>query len=125
MENALGLYTRLVFFETISNLTLEVIDTAPLVSLVHDVGVIVIVHNVFVGPVFSNGIKLGEDVVIYSARKHIDGQRRLLSGVVLETEEFITKTLEPFSKHTGGVMSAFNAWVMLKRIKIIELRVLA
>lgn len=117
--------TRLVFFETISNPMLEVIDTASVARLAHDVGAIVIVDNVFVTPVFSNAIELGADVVIYSATKHIDGQGRFLGGVVLGTEEFITKTFEPFLKHTGGAMSAFNAWVMLKGMETIELRVRA
>ena len=124
-EQALRPDTRLVFFETISNPTLEVIDTASVARLAHDVGAIVVVDNVFVTPVFSNAIQLGADVVIYSATKHIDGQGRLLGGVVLGTEEFITKTLEPFLKHTGGAMSVFNAWVMLKGMETIELRVRA
>ena len=124
-EKALRPDTRLVFFETISNPTLEVVDTASVAHLAHDVGAIVIVDNVFVTPVFSNAIELGADVVIYSATKHIDGQGRLLGGVVLGTEEFITKTLEPFLKHTGGAMSVFNAWIMLKGLETIELRVRA
>ena len=124
-EQALRPDTRVVFFETISNPTLEVIDTAAVASLAHEVGAVVVVDNVFVTPVFSNAIELGADVVIYSATKHIDGQGRLLGGVVLGTEDFISKTLEPFLKHTGGAMSAFNAWVMLKGMETIELRVRA
>jgi O-succinylhomoserine sulfhydrylase len=124
-EQAIRPDTRVVFFETISNPTLEVIDTAAVAHLAHEVGAIVVVDNVFVTPVFSNAIELGADVVIYSATKHIDGQGRLLGGVVLGTEDFINKTLEPFLKHTGGAMSAFNAWVMLKGMETIELRVRA
>ena len=122
-EQAIRPDTRLVFFETISNPTLEVIDIVSVVRLAHDVGAVVVVDNVFVTPVFSNAIELGVDIVIYSGTKHIDGQGRLLGGVVLGTDEFINGTLEPFLKHTGGAMSSFNAWVMLKGMETIELRV--
>ena len=124
-RNALRNDTKAVFFETISNPTLEVIDIEAVSKLAHAVGATVIADNVFVTPVFSNAIELGADVVVYSATKHIDGQGRLLGGVVLGQKEFITETLEPFLKHTGSAMSAFNAWVMLKGLETIELRVRA
>ena len=85
----------------------------------------VIVDNVFATPVFSNAFQQGVDVVGYSATKHIDGQVRVLGVVVLSNEKFIKKTLEPFMKHTGGAMSAFNAWIMLKGLETIELPVKA
>ena len=85
----------------------------------------VIVNNVFETPVFSNAFQHGVDVVGYSATKHIDGQVRVLGVVVLSNEKFIKKTLEPFMKHTGGAMSAFNAWIMLKGLETIELPVKA
>ena len=84
-----------------------------------------LVDNVFSTPVFSDAIAQGADVVIYSATKHIDGQGRALGGVILGTREFIRKTVEPYMKHTGGSMSPFNAWVMLKGLETLDLRVRA
>jgi O-succinylhomoserine sulfhydrylase len=114
--------TRLVFLETISNPTLEVIDIAAVSRLAHTVGAQVVVDNVFATPVFQRCLALGADVVIYSATKHIDGQGRCLGGVVLGTREFIRGPLETFLKHTGGAMSPFNAWVMLKGLETLDLR---
>ncbi len=114
--------TSVVFFESMSNPTLELIDVASVSSLAHQVGATVVVDNVFATPVFSDSIGLGADVVIYSATKHIDGQGRCLGGVILGTTEVIRKTIEPFMKHTGGAMSPFNAWVMLKSLEHVELR---
>ncbi|MEL7258652.1 MAG: aminotransferase class I/II-fold pyridoxal phosphate-dependent enzyme, partial [Pseudomonadota bacterium] len=106
--------TSLVFFETIANPTLEVIDVAAVAELAHAVGAKVVVDNVFATPVFSKAIEQGADVVVYSATKHIDGQGRALGGVILGTSNYIRKTVEPYMKHTGGSMSPFTAWVMLK-----------
>jgi len=117
--------TRAVFFETVANPTLEVVDIAAVSQLAHGVGATVIVDNVFATPVWSEAIAQGADVVIYSATKHIDGQGRCLGGVVLGTRDFIRKTLEPYLKHTGGALSPFNAWVMLKGLETIDLRVRA
>ena len=117
--------TRAVFFETIANPTLEVIDIAAVADLAHAVGATVIVDNVFATPVFSRALTQGADVVVYSATKHIDGQGRCLGGVILGSREFIRKTVEPYMKHTGGAMSPFNAWVMLKGLETIDLRVRA
>ena len=124
-ENALREDTKAVFFESMSNPTLEVIDIASVCKLAHAVGATVVVDNVFTTPVYSRAIELGADVVVYSATKHIDGQGRALGGVVLGTQEFIRKTLEPFMKHTGGSMSPFTAWIMLKGLETIDLRVRA
>jgi O-succinylhomoserine sulfhydrylase len=115
--------TRAVFFESVSNPTLEVIDIRAVSDLAHAVGAVVVVDNVFATPVFSKAIAQGADVVIYSATKHIDGQGRALGGVILGTTDFIRKTVEPYMKHTGGSMSPFTAWVMLKGLETMSLRV--
>jgi O-succinylhomoserine sulfhydrylase len=80
---------------------------------------------VFATPIYSRALELGADVVVYSTTKHIDGQGRCLGGVVLGSREYIRKTLEPYLKHTGGAMSPFNAWVMLKGLETLDLRVRA
>ncbi len=115
--------TRAVFFESVSNPTLEVIDIRAVCDLAHAVGATVVADNVFATPEFSDAIAQGVDVVVYSATKHIDGQGRALGGVVLGTRAFIRKTLEPYMKHTGGSMSPFTAWVMLKGLETLSLRV--
>ena len=124
-QNAIRSDTKIVFFETLSNPTLEVIDIAAVSKLAHAVGAMVIADNVFATPVFSKALQQGADVVVYSATKHIDGQGRTLGGVILGTKEFIRGTVEPYMKHTGGAMSPFTAWVMLKGLETIELRVRA
>jgi len=117
--------TKAVFFESVSNPTLEVIDIKAVSDLAHAVGATVIVDNVFATPVFSDALSQGADVVVYSATKHIDGQGRALGGVILGTTEFIRGTVEPYMKHTGGSMSPFTAWMMLKGLETIDLRVRA
>ncbi|MFK7752058.1 MAG: O-succinylhomoserine sulfhydrylase [Sedimentitalea sp.] len=115
--------TRAVFFESMSNPTLEVIDIKSVCDLAHEVGALVLVDNVFATPVYSRAIAQGVDVVIYSATKHIDGQGRALGGVILGRRDFIRKTVEPYMKHTGGSMSPFTAWIMLKGLETMRLRV--
>ncbi len=122
---ALQQKTDVVFFETVSNPTLEVIDIAAVAELAHAAGACVMVDNVFATPVWSDALSQGADVVIYSATKHIDGQGRALGGVVLGTRAFIRETIEPYMKHTGGSMSPFTAWMMLKGLETLELRVRA
>ena len=117
--------TRVVFFESVSNPTLEVIDIQSVSEMAHAVGATVVVDNVFATPVFSDALAQGADVVVYSATKHIDGQGRALGGVILGTREFIRKTVEPYLKHTGAAMSPFTAWVMLKGLETMDLRVRA
>jgi len=117
--------TKAVFLESLSNPTLELIDLKAVSDLAHQVGATVVVDNVFATPIYSRALELGADVVVYSTTKHIDGQGRCLGGVVLGSKAFIRKTLEPFLKHTGGAMSPFNAWVMLKGIETLDLRVRA
>ena len=124
-EAAITPDTRAVFFESISNPTLEVIDIKAVAERAHAVGATVVVDNVFATPVFSNAIALGADVVIYSATKHIDGQGRALGGVILASRDFIRQTVEPYMKHTGGAMSPFTAWIMLKGLETMDLRVRA
>ena len=115
--------TAAVFFETIANPTLEVVDLRAVADLAHAVGATVVVDNVFATPVFSRAADQGADVIIYSATKHIDGQGRALGGVILGTQEFIRGTVEPYMKHTGGSMSPFTAWIMLKGLETMPLRV--
>ena len=117
--------TKAVFLESMSNPTLEVIDLKSVAEIAHEVGATVIVDNVFTTPVFSRAVELGADVVVYSATKHIDGQGRVLGGIVLGTREYIRKTLEPYVKHTGGAMNPFTAWLMLKGLETMDLRVRA
>lgn len=114
--------TKICFLESISNPTLEVIDIQAVAGIAHAAGSLLIVDNVFATPVFQRTLDLGADVVIYSATKHIDGQGRCLGGVVLGTREFIRKSLEAYLKHTGGALSPFNAWVMLKGLETLDLR---
>ena len=117
--------TKAVFFESVSNPALEVVDIAAVSELAHAVGAKVVCDNVFATPVYSDAIAQGADVVVYSATKHIDGQGRALGGVILGTEEHIRGVVEPYMKHTGGSLSPFSAWLMLKGLETIELRVKA
>ncbi|HQY43648.1 MAG TPA: O-succinylhomoserine sulfhydrylase [Paracoccaceae bacterium] len=115
--------TKAVFLESVSNPTLEVIDVRSVAEIAHKVGATLVVDNVFATPTFSQAVALGADVVVYSATKHIDGSGRCLGGVVCGTKHYIRKVLEPYLKHTGAAMSPFNAWVMLKGLETLDLRV--
>jgi O-succinylhomoserine sulfhydrylase len=117
--------TKAVFLESVSNPTLEVIDVKSVAEIAHSVGATVVVDNVFATPTFSKAVALGADVVVYSATKHIDGGGRCLGGVVCGTKDYIRKVLEPYLKHTGAALSPFNAWVMLKGLETLDLRVRA
>jgi O-succinylhomoserine sulfhydrylase len=117
--------TKAVFFESVSNPGLEVVDIAGVAEIAHAHGALVIVDNVFATPVFSRAIEQGADIVTYSATKHIDGQGRALGGVILGKRDFIRGPIETYMKHTGGSMSPFNAWIMLKGLETIDLRVRA
>ncbi|MCF1708527.1 O-succinylhomoserine sulfhydrylase [Tabrizicola sp. J26] len=114
--------TKAVFFESMSNPTLEIIDIAAVSEIAHAQGALVIVDNVFATPVFSRAVEQGADVIVYSTTKHIDGQGRALGGVICGTTEFIRKTVEPYMKHTGGSMSPFTAWIMLNGMVTLDLR---
>ena len=124
-KNAIRDETTLVFFESLSNPTLEVVDIEGVAKLAHAKGAKVVVDNVFATPVWSQAVSQGADVVVYSATKHIDGQGRALGGVILGDQEYIRKTVEPYMKHTGGSMSPFTAWIMLKGLETMSLRVKA
>ncbi|SDF10992.1 O-succinylhomoserine sulfhydrylase [Salipiger thiooxidans] len=124
-EEALAPGARAVFFESMANPSLEMVDIEAVATLAHAAGAVVIVDNVFSTPVFSRAIEQGADVVVYSATKHIDGQGRALGGVILGSREFIRGTVEPYLKHTGAAMSPFTAWIMLKGLETMDLRVRA
>ena len=114
--------TKAVFFESISNPALEVIDIESVSEIAHAAGALVVVDNVFATPIFSRAVAQGADVVVYSTTKHIDGQGRALGGVIGGTTQFIRKVVEPYMKHTGGSMSPFTAWIMLNGMVTLDLR---
>ena len=114
--------TKAVFFESISNPALEVIDIKSVSEIAHAAGALVVVDNVFATPIFSRAVAQGADVVVYSTTKHIDGQGRALGGVIGGTTQFIRKVVEPYMKHTGGSMSPFTAWIMLNGMVTLDLR---
>jgi O-succinylhomoserine sulfhydrylase len=115
--------TKVFFFETPSNPTLEIIDIPAVVEIAHKAGARVVIDNVFSTPILQQPIRLGADVSVYSGTKHIDGQGRTLGGAVLCSNAFRKDHLEPFMRHTGGCLSPFNAWVLLKGLETLELRV--
>ena len=117
--------TKVVFFESMSNPALQMVDIEGVAKLAHAVDATVVVDNVFATPTYSDAIAQGADLVIYSATKHIDGQGRALGGVILGTAEMIRGTVEPFMKHTGGAMSPFTAWLLVKGLETMDLRVRA
>jgi O-succinylhomoserine sulfhydrylase len=121
-EKAVTPGTKAVFFESMSNPTLELVDIAAVSAIAHKQGALVICDNVFATPIFSRAVDQGADVIVYSTTKHIDGQGRALGGVVCGTTDFIRKTLEPYMKHTGGSMSPFTAWIMLNGMATLDLR---
>ena len=124
-KKAITSETDVVFFESMSNPTLEVIDIKSVSEVAHANGAMVVVDNVFATPVYSNAFAQGADVVVYSTTKHIDGQGRALGGIVLGSRDYIRGTLEPYTKHTGGSMSPFTAWLHLKGLETMDLRVRA
>lgn len=123
-RDALSKPTVCVFMETPSNPTLEIIDIAAISELAHAAGARVIVDNVFATAVLQSPLDLGADIVMYSATKHIDGQGRTMGGAILFNDEtYLSDCLEPFFRHTGPSMSPFNAWVMLKGLETLDIRV--
>lgn len=123
-REALSQPTKAVFLETPANPTLDIVDLAAVSALAKKAGALVMVDNVFATPVFQKPMKFGADVVIYSATKHIDGQGRSLGGAILCDDEF-AKLIAPFLRHTGPALSPFNAWILLKGLETLELRVKA
>ncbi len=114
---------NLVFFETPANPTLALVDIAAVAALAHRAGAAVVVDNVFSTPLLQRPLALGADIVVYSATKHIDGQGRCLGGAVLGTRQFRDELLHPYLKHTGPSLSPFNAWLLLKGLETLPLRV--
>ena len=122
-EAAIRPSTRAVFFETPTNPTLELVDIEAVCKLAHEAGALAFIDNVFATPMLQRPMALGADVVVYSATKHIDGQGRCMGGIVLGSTDYVEDTLHDFYKHTGPSMSPFNAWVMLKALETLPVRV--
>ncbi|MEN3930154.1 O-succinylhomoserine sulfhydrylase [Microvirga sp. W0021] len=115
--------TKVFFLESPANPTLEIIDIQAVADIAHAAGATLTVDNVFATPLFQKPLKLGADCVVYSATKHIDGQGRCLGGVILGTRTFIEETIWPFVRLTGPTISPFNAWVLLKGLETLAVRV--
>jgi O-succinylhomoserine sulfhydrylase len=122
-RTALSQPTAMVFFETPSNPTLALVDIEAVAETAHAAGAQVVVDNVFSTPLLQRPLELGADIVVYSATKHIDGQGRCLGGAVLGTRQFRDDVLHPYLKHTGPSLSPFNAWLLLKGLETLPLRV--
>ena len=120
---ALSKPTKAVFIETPSNPMMDIVDIAMVSELAHKVGATVIVDNVMASPILQKPLQHGADVVMYSATKHIDGQGRVLAGAVLGSFEYIHEKLIPFNRHTGPALSPFNAWVLVKSLETLDMRV--
>jgi len=117
--------TRAFFFETPANPTLDLVDIAAVSEIAHKAGALVIVDNVFATPLMQKPLQLGADVVVYSTTKHIDGQGRCLGGAILCSQKFLKDHLHTFLRQTGPALSPFNAWVMLKGLETLPVRVRA
>src|SRR5262245_33063568 len=117
--------TKAFFFETPANPTLDLVDIAAVAEIAHAARAVVVVDNVFATPILQKPLQLGADIVVYSATKHIDGQGRCLGGIVLGSEAYVKDHLHNFLKHTGPSLSPFNAWVMLKGLETLPVRVRA
>jgi O-succinylhomoserine sulfhydrylase len=115
--------TRVFFLETPANPLLEICDVAAICGIAAQAGAKVVVDNVFATPIFQRPLDLGADVVVYSATKHIDGQGRVMGGAVLGDNELLTEAYRDFIRHTGPSLSPFNAWVLLKGLETLDLRV--
>jgi O-succinylhomoserine sulfhydrylase len=115
--------TKTLFLESPTNPTLEVIDIAAVAEIAHKAGARLIVDNVFATPLLQKPLTLGADIVVYSATKHIDGQGRCLGGAILADEQFVADHLHTFLRQTGPSLSPFNAWVLLKGLETLQIRV--
>ncbi len=124
-EKAITPKTKAVFFETPANPTLDLVDIRAVSDLAHAVGALVFVDNVFATPLLQKPLALGADVVVYSATKHIDGQGRCLGGLILCSAKFLKDYLQVFLRQTGPSISPFNAWVLLKSLETLPVRVRA
>jgi O-succinylhomoserine sulfhydrylase len=115
--------TKVMFFESPANPLLEVVDIAAVAALAREAGARLVVDNVFATPLFQKPLQLGADVVVYSATKHIDGQGRVLGGAILGEAALLDESYKDFLRHTGPALSPFNAWVLLKGLETLDLRV--
>src|ERR671934_324497 len=115
--------TKTCFLESPTNPTLDVLDIPAIAEIAHSGGARLVVDNVFATPIWQSPLALGADVVVYSATKHIDGQGRCLGGIILSSEKFIQDNIHQFIRQTGPSMSPFNAWVLLKGLETLHLRV--
>lgn len=122
-KDAIKPNTKMFFFETPANPTLDLVDIAGVSKVAHDKGILVAVDNVFATPLLQKPLQHGADIVIYSATKHIDGQGRCLGGIVLCSAKFATDHLQDWVRQTGPSMSPFNAWVLLKGLETMPVRV--
>ena len=120
---ALSKPTKVVFIETPSNPLLEIVDIQMVSDLAHKVGATVIVDNIMASPILQKPLQLGADVIMYSATKHMDGQGRVLAGAILGSFSYIHEYLLPFVRHTGPSLSPFNAWVLVKSLETMDMRV--
>ncbi|HUZ63012.1 MAG TPA: O-succinylhomoserine sulfhydrylase [Acetobacteraceae bacterium] len=120
---ALAAPTQLVLVETPSNPMLEIVDLQAVADLAHAAGALVVVDNVFATPLLQQPLALGADVIVYSCTKHIDGQGRVLGGAVLGRRKWVEEVLQPFIRNTGPALSPFNAWLLLKGLETLALRV--
>ena len=122
-EQALADPAQVVFFETPSNPMQSLVDIAAVSEMAHAAGAKVVLDNVFATPLLQQGLPLGADVVIYSGTKHIDGQGRVLGGAILGDAEYIDGPVQTLMRHTGPALSPFNAWVLLKGLETLSVRV--
>ncbi len=122
-RDALSRPAQMVLVESPSNPMLEVLDLRAICTLAHAAGALVVVDNVFATPLLQQPLALGADVIVYSCTKHIDGQGRVLGGAVLGSKSWIEETLQPFIRNTGPSLSPFNAWLLLKGLETLSLRV--
>ncbi|MEL6486966.1 MAG: aminotransferase class I/II-fold pyridoxal phosphate-dependent enzyme [Pseudomonadota bacterium] len=121
-EAAIRPNTKVFFFETPANPTLDIVDLEYVCGLAKAHGITTVVDNAFAGPTLQRPMEFGADVVAYSATKIMDGQGRVLAGAICASEEWITETLMPFQRNTGPTLSAFNAWVVMKGLETLDLR---
>jgi O-succinylhomoserine sulfhydrylase len=124
-QDALSQKTAMVLLETPSNPMLDIVDLRAVCDLAHAAGALVVVDNVFATPLLQRPHQFGADIVVYSATKHMDGQGRVLGGAVLGSQKWIDEVFQPFFRNTGPAMSPFNAWVILKGLETMGLRVAA
>ncbi|RJF85452.1 trans-sulfuration enzyme family protein [Sphingomonas cavernae] len=122
-KDAIRPNTKVFFFETPANPTMDIVDLKGVCGIAKDAGITSVVDNAFATPALQRPMDFGADVVAYSATKMMDGQGRVLAGAVCGSEDFINNTLLPFTRNTGPTLSAFNAWVVLKGLETLDLRI--